>query len=449
VLPTAALASEESADVLILGAGLSGLYSAMLLEQQGFRTIVLEARDQVGGRLLTLDGIAGRPEGGGQTIGGMYARVIALADQLGIDLWQRDFVPGLAVSHRGSLMPTEDWGSFAGNPLGGPLRGERPDRLYSAALDSIAGLEQLDDWTKPEFAQLDQLSIRSALAAGGVEDAALDLAEIAFDGRSLDHMSALFALRKDLVGRFNREAALRVEGGSQRLPEAMAALLKEPPRLGSIVTRIENRVDGITVRTVDGKRYSANFALCSLPFPALRQVALDPEPPMPLDLAIRSLPYTPITLVHLAIDRPFWEDDGLSPNLWTSDPMLERVFAFRGQDRELSGLVCWYNGFGALRVDRMTEDGLANSAVAKLAEIRPSSKGHVRPVAVKSWGNDRFAGGAYHFLGTGQAGWYREVVQSPWNRLRFIGEHTATFLQGMEGALESAEREALAIMEML
>ena len=41
------------ADVVIAGAGLSGLYAAYLCRQQGLSIAVLEARDLIGGRIFT------------------------------------------------------------------------------------------------------------------------------------------------------------------------------------------------------------------------------------------------------------------------------------------------------------------------------------------------------------------------------------------------------------
>ena len=55
--------------VVVIGAGLSGLYAALTLEAQGFEVTVLEARDRIGGRLYTLDDVPGHPEAGGNTIG--------------------------------------------------------------------------------------------------------------------------------------------------------------------------------------------------------------------------------------------------------------------------------------------------------------------------------------------------------------------------------------------
>ena len=47
-------ATQMDVDVLVIGAGLSGLRCASLLKRKGYSVLVLEARDRIGGRLHAL-----------------------------------------------------------------------------------------------------------------------------------------------------------------------------------------------------------------------------------------------------------------------------------------------------------------------------------------------------------------------------------------------------------
>jgi monoamine oxidase len=60
--------TDTEANLIVIGAGLSGLESARTLEENGLRVTVLEGRRRIGGRLYTLLDLPGQPEVGGNTV---------------------------------------------------------------------------------------------------------------------------------------------------------------------------------------------------------------------------------------------------------------------------------------------------------------------------------------------------------------------------------------------
>ena len=78
----------EVTDVLVLGAGVSGLAAAARLTQAGCTVGVLEARDRVGGRIHTLrDGRWPVPvELGAEFVQGCIPMLLALAGQAGLPI---------------------------------------------------------------------------------------------------------------------------------------------------------------------------------------------------------------------------------------------------------------------------------------------------------------------------------------------------------------------------
>ncbi|MBC6471541.1 MAG: FAD-dependent oxidoreductase [Hormoscilla sp. GM102CHS1] len=232
---------------------------------------------------------------------------------------------------------------------------------------------------------------------------------------------------------------MHIKGGNSYLPQQMANALKSPVQRNKIVEAIRSGERGVEVYCTDGSQYQADYAVCTLPFSVLRQVQIDPPFSGEQAEAVRELPYTMVTQVHLKVRRPFWEEDGYPIRMWT-DSVLELMFPQQDGNGQVQSLVCWANGDSAKKLDAMSSRELNQFVMAELKRLRPATEGNIEIARVVSWGGDRYARGAYAYFAPGQISQFRDKMAKPWQRIHFAGEHTAIASPGMESALESAER---------
>lgn len=457
-LPRASLAAER-ADVVIVGAGIAGLAAATLLRQAGARVVVLEASNRVGGRMMTWSAIPGQPEAGATQVGATYGRIRGLCEDMGLAVVPATQPPrpeagagppersGFAVS-LGDAPAVGNWADAPANPLEGRARAVPPPGLFGLYAGHVGDDTALDDWLDDRHAALDATSTEAWLRAQGASEAALRLIALDQNYHPLAGQSALDPLRKLRYLRLDSQSGPygRIEGGSQRLPQALAERMGEDVRLNTPVRRVAEDAQGVTVEAEGGQAWRAPAAIVTVPFSVLGAIDLGGVRFTAAQRAhIGGAVYGGMMVAILAVSRPFWEADALPRSTWSDGP-VERFLWVPAAGTDHGLIYAMARGAKAIAL-RPLDDAAKRAVVqAALERARPASAGATRLVALQDWTAHPWAGGGWATYRVGQARMTVRAFREPAGRVWFAGEHLGPSAAGMEAAAESGMEAAAALI---
>jgi len=268
----------EERDVVVVGAGVAGLTAASRLAAAGVDVVVLEARDRVGGRLLTEDVGGLELELGGQWIAPYQDAVRALVDELGLGLFRR-FRDGEDVVVAADRTATR-------------VRHDAEDPAYEAAVAALSRVtRELDPeapWSHARAHELDALPyaawLRDQIGDAAAREA-LGFVATGFMTKpahtfSLLQAAWLLSSAGDVRNLLDADLVLdaRVVGGAQRIALELAARLGDRVRLGAPVRDVAWTTGGVDVR-VPGAELSAERLLVTVPPNLMGTIRFDPPLP--------------------------------------------------------------------------------------------------------------------------------------------------------------------------
>jgi monoamine oxidase len=386
---------ERECEVVVVGAGYSGLVAARHLLRAGVDTLVLDARHRVGGRSFTEVSEAGYTiDRGGQWIGPTQDHLAALAAELGVATFPT-FTEGQGVELRDGnrhlyvgLIPTSD-------PEG--------------AADGIACMLDLDlaafdvpvdaPWDAADAAALDAQTLATYFdthLTSASARAILEVAVKAIFGSGSGELSLLFTLfylhagggLTNLARTTGGAQERRFSGGSQQLAEGMAAELGERVLLGAPVESVTYDADHVTVgaRLVPPGSDHADLADPAAVHHRMRVRArrailamapalcgrLDFSPPLPgnRDQLGQRMPMGAVTKIHAVYDEPFWRADGLNGQIVAPGSILESAFDNSPEDASHGAIVGFIAGDDCRRME--TAGPAARQAPSVPGRARPS-----------------------------------------------------------------------------
>jgi len=446
--------------VLIVGAGLAGLYAAMELEKQGIEAQIVDAAPILGGRIRTIEVDGQAVDIGGTGLGPSHLRAHAMVKRFGLPSRPLTRRGKLAFSINGELFDAADWENHPANKCVGEEREILPARMDSYYMQTLLPFFEIEGWLDPANAQYD-IAFADHLRSNGLSEEAMRLVNMCINTNDIETVSALSIFRDAIKWRsvgfddpknFDQYGdaqykPIRLEGGMVRLPEAIAASLRRQPMLNHKVVKIAHGPDGVTATFEDGTSITATRAIVTVPFVALKHVAFDPPLPEPLGEAIGCAASSGNTQFILRATGKFWEEDGLAPSLW-SDTLFERLFVEFNEDDSVNHLRIWINGDNAKRVDEMG-DAAGEELLATLARIRPSTEGKLEIVHQVSWAAEPLIGGEKYVMAPGQVTRFARHMATPVGALHWAGEHHKSLEVGIEAALQSGERAAAEVVAVL
>ena len=310
----------KNVDVVVVGAGISGLVAARQLVRKGKSVLVVEARDRVGGRVLNHQlGSGAVIESGGAFVGPTQDHIIALANELKVPMFE-EYVDGKSVYNSSGLLGRQEYdGTVPPDPL------ILPDAaILQFQLDQWASEIDVDaPWTHPRAKEWDSMTLGDyirghAVNAEGIENLIKCWTQPGF-GADPDQLSLLFVIHyvacsgnETNPGTFERNSDTangaqerRFVGGSQLIPLRLASQLGSRVALNAPVTRIDQTSAQAVVRTARGA-VTCKRVIVAVPPELSRAIHWGPDLPARHRALLNHMNMGDLMKCDAVYDKPFW-----------------------------------------------------------------------------------------------------------------------------------------------
>lgn len=428
----------HDADVLVLGAGAAGLMAARRLSEAGMQVLVVEARDRVGGRILTQHSPTfPRPiEVGAEFIHGRPKQIFEVIKEANLPYYE---VAGERWCLKEDILfPCDDLDDTFERVLH-KMNADRRDISFQEYLDS----QEVNDTTRQHL-------------LGYIEG---------FEAAYPNRISVQALIREHRAAHATEgDRAFRLNHGYGSLLEVLTEEFKASVKLGSPVQGVRWEKETVEFECSEEK-LRARRAIITLPLSVLQAKAVRFEPGLEVkSRALSLLEMGHVTRIAFQFRERFWEDisvdiGGETRFLGDLGFLHSRAEVFpvwwSMMPERAPMLVAWSAGPHALSPRFKDEGAIVEAAIDTLALLL-----HVKPYEVRdmvvaphfhNWNSDPYTAGGYSYALVGGADAFAELAEPLEGTLFFAGE--ATMSDGhngtVHGALASGERAAKEVLQSL
>lgn len=442
----------KACDVVVVGAGLSGLYCAWRLTQAGLDVDVVEARNRVGGRTLSEPMGAGTFDRGGQWIGREQHRVQALGRDLGLRTFPTHstgnnllVASGQATTYTGTV-PRIPLVQLAG--LG--LAAVRLELLSRRVAEG-------EPWDARSAREIDKRTAGQFAAPLGADAQAVFTAAVrTVFGEEPSAMSLLYFASYTGAGGglFN---LVEVEGGAQEerfVRGAQALSLELAARLGQDHVHLKRPVTAVIdesgpVTVVTKRRtFAAPYVVIALAPPMIKSLRFSPDLPRHRVALQNGMKMGAAIKIVVLYERAFWRDAGLSGEVVYDEPPLSVVFDNTSHDGAQPALVAFIMGDAARQWRDLEHNIQRRDLLRALAQAFGPQANAPIEIIEHDWVAEPFIGGCpTAIFPPGLLSRSGRTLREPHGRVHWAGTETATEYPGyLEGALQAGERAAAEVL---
>jgi putrescine oxidase len=388
-------------DVVIIGAGASGLTAATELKKAGLSVAVLEARDRVGGRLWTDDVDGAMLEIGGQWVSPDQDALKSTLAELGLETYPR-YREGenVYLNEAGELT------RFEGEIFPVPPRTEAEIVTLIEKLDAlVAEIDPDRPWEHPLAKDLDEVSFSRWLETQTDDQEARDNIGMFIAGAMLTKPAHAFSALQALLmaasaGSFSNLVDAdfildeRVIGGLQQVPLLLAERLGGDVRLGQAVRTLRWHDGGVTAVT-DSVEVKARFAVIAVPPILISRIGYEPPLPRRQQQLHQHLSMGFVIKVHAVYETPFWREAGLSGTAFSPYELVHEAYDNTNYGDDRGTLVGFVADEAADGVFALTAEERKQRILTSLSHYYGEKA--LEPVVYyeSDWGSEEWTRGAY------------------------------------------------------